>query len=103
MGAVVVSMWANAASGTWFPPGKALLEAIVAGALLNEALADGAFVDATLLPRLDGSIAAELRPLPVEVPARMNILRRSTGFCLNPGRTSSITWYWFSCVNIVET
>jgi hypothetical protein len=30
-------------------------------------------------------------------------VRRSSGLVWNSGSTSRITWYWFNCVNTVET
>jgi len=62
--------------------------------LLNDALA--AFVDATLLPRPDGSIVAELRPVPVKFPARMNILAQINRVLLEPRSNLEYHVYWFS-------
>ena len=37
------------------------------------------------------------------LPDLMNKSLRSEGFLSNPGFTSSTTWYWFNCVNMVDT
>src|ERR1035438_1251841 len=42
-------------------------------------------------------------PLEDPAPVRIYRLRRSAGVCRNAGLTSSTTWYWLSCVKIVDT
>src|ERR1700734_1844081 len=109
IGAVRVSVVLNAASGTWPPLGKAMVDAM------------GCDPDALLDPvefRLACDEVAELVgplvtavPVPPETtellmgvaPVRTKSARRSMGVSWKCGFTSRITWYWLSCVNIVET
>src|SRR5271157_2487243 len=45
----------------------------------------------------------ETTPDEAALPVRMNRSRRSCGLLWKMGSTSSTTWYWFNCVNMVET
>ena len=109
MGAVRVSVVLNAASGTWPPFGKAVVDAIgrEAAALFDpvefklawDAVAElvGPLVTAVPVP------PATTELLMGVAPVRTKSARRSMGVSWKFGFTSRITWYWLSCVNMVET
>ena len=94
---------------TWregFP--NAVLEAMV-GLLAEadvEALATAA-PDPLCGPNVWAAVEPpETKPMPpvvAPIPVRMYRSRRSSGFLPNPGATSKTTWYWFNCMNMVET
>ena len=116
IGALVISKFVNALSGTWplfanaeedcgAMPNTLLeamlefnaLEAVDALANADEAPACGPYV----------CVAAEppetSQPEGAPIPVRMYRSRRFRGVFSYPRATSRITWYWFNCVNIVDT
>src|SRR5579862_2293446 len=111
IGAEWVSTVLKAASGTCPPLGNAVLEAIaVAPAALFDPVEFRLACDA--VAELVGPLVTAVpvppattpdEPLDAAAPVRTNKLRRSTGLFEKFGFTSSTTWYWFNCVNMVET
>src|ERR1700733_5956364 len=109
MGAVSVWVVLKAASGTWPPFGNAVVDAMgwAAAALLVpvefrlacDAVAElvGPLVTAVPVP------PATTELLMGVAPVRTNRERRSMGVSWKCGFTSRMTWYWLSCVNMVET
>src|SRR6478609_1715058 len=112
MGTLVFSTRVKAASGTWPPLGNAEEDSM--------ATVRGAAPAGPAPARLD--VAADIELVgPVErapavppatrpkddpdapAPVRINRSRRFRGLFWNSGATSRTTWYWFNCVNIVDT
>src|SRR5271166_42614 len=110
IGAERVSTVLNAASGTCPPLGNAVVEAIaVAPAALFDPVEFRLACEAVaelvgpLLTAVPVPPATAPEEPPDAAPVRTNRLRRSTGLFEKLGFTSSTTWYWFNCVNMVDT
>src|ERR1700733_1813211 len=111
MGALPLSVVLNAARGTWPPLGNAVVDAIgdaplalldpVELRLACDAVAElvGPLLTAVPVP----PATTPLEPLPAAAPVRTKRLRRSSGVLWKSDFTSRMTWYWLSCVNMVET
>src|ERR1700722_2174081 len=109
IGALCVSMVLKAESGTWPPFGNALVDCIGEAPLaLLEPVEFKLACDA--VAELVGPLltAVPVPPATTELlmgvaPVRIKRARRSSGVLWKVGCTSRITWYWLSCVNMVET
>src|SRR5580704_15732949 len=99
----------KAESGTWPPFGNALVDCIGEAPLaLLEPVEFKLFCDA--VAELVGPLltAVPVPPATIELlmgdaPVRTNSARRSIGVSWKFGFTSRTTWYWLSCVNMVDT